>query len=236
MQSESAHNSPGDAPQAPLDLPAAAPWFKRHRRGMTAGVGVLLFSLAIVIPMLAPVNMRAEILPMPIALGLAGALCLFSAQLPEPSAGARSVAAKPAPLRAPRAMTHGAPVKVPLARKLLGAGFGVLFMLAGLIAPFVLEGGAGPDERFVMMIGFAPVALVGVFLIWMFTRGGAPAAAVPARQSAWQPAPRVKRDSRQVTASNEYHTIVRIAIAMLVVLLLTILAVVVYATATPLLK
>ena len=235
MQSESAHNSPGDAAQTTLDLPAAAPWFKRHRRGMTASIGVLLFSLALVIPVLAPADMRAEILPIPIALGLAGALCLFSAQLPEASSRARNADEKPAPLRAPRVMTHGAPVKMPLARRVIGAGFGVLFMLAGLIAPLVLEGRAGPDERFVMMIGFAPVALVGVFLIWMFTRGAAPSAAAPVRQSARRPSPRAGRESARVTASNEYHTVVRIAIALLVVLLLTILAVVVYATATPLL-
>ena len=56
-------------------------------------------------------------------------------------------------------------------RALAGLGFGLLFTLAGVVAPFVLnEGNANPDARFLMMIGFSPVAISGGLMVLVFGR------------------------------------------------------------------
>lgn len=59
-------------------------------------------------------------------------------------------------------------------RQMLKAGSGVViglaFALAGLFAPFML-GTTTADERFVIMLGFAPITVVGLFMVAIFWRG-----------------------------------------------------------------
>ena len=56
-------------------------------------------------------------------------------------------------------------------RALAGLTFGFLFTIAGAVSPFVLgEGEGNADARFLMMVGFAPVVISGVFMIALFGR------------------------------------------------------------------
>jgi hypothetical protein len=152
------------------------PWFKRHRVRITAWTGLVLLALAVLIPMLAPPELRREVWPMPVAFGLAGALSLMSALMPERGsvvADAR-VSAQPSVARAkstpsPQDAQRIARLMRPgLAQRTGGLMFGLVLALGGLLAPFLLPG--GPDERFLMMLGFAPVAAIGLLLLWVFAR------------------------------------------------------------------
>jgi hypothetical protein len=170
-----AHLPPAEAVAAPV----ARPWFQRHRSRISGAVGLFLIALAVLIPFLVPVAMRREILPMPIGLGLVGAISLFSAFLPEPQrrsprAKAQVRMAAPAPAEVQTSMRRSAtssaaakPQSIP--RRVIGLSFGAALALAGLIAPFALPN-VSVDDRFLMMLGFAPIALIGMFLLWVFLR------------------------------------------------------------------
>lgn len=168
---------------APIDVAAAvaprpAPWFQRYRSRISLSLGIVLFALAVLVPLMVPQEMRREILPMPIALGLVGALSLFSGLMPEPDRSKKGDAkrqAVPAPTPAPavlrpRSNVPVAQSKAPsAATRTFGAAFGAVFAIAGLVAPLALPN-VTADERFVMMLGFAPIALIGAFLMWVFLR------------------------------------------------------------------
>ncbi len=238
--------APAPAHQAPTDpvtaaapvfaAPAVAaahpkPWFQRHRSRISGAVGLFLIALALMIPLLVPVSMRREILPMPIGLGLAGAISLFSALLPEPQRGhARTKSqvrmalpvktdAKAPALRAAPAITK----PQSFTRRVIGLSFGGALALAGLIAPFALPN-VSADDRFLMMLGFAPIALIGVFLLWVFLRRP-PALAAPAQSAA----PRGTRSGAALTGASG-------ALAALGVMLGLVVALVVLATVLPLLN
>ncbi|HEY3288792.1 MAG TPA: hypothetical protein VGK87_01560, partial [Anaerolineae bacterium] len=55
--------------------------------------------------------------------------------------------------------------------RMVGFAFGLCFGLAGAIAPFVLsEGSDNPDARFLMIIGFSPVAISGAIMVILFAQ------------------------------------------------------------------
>lgn len=210
------------APPEQSTQPRPIPWFRRARARISGGIGIVLFGLAVLVPLLVPPEMRREILPMPIAFGLVGALSLFSSMLPEPapkSAGAAGAARAVAPAAEKNRRTSvgsGAPASP--SRRVTGIGFGVLFVVGGLTAPFVLAGSSA-DDRFLMMLGFAPIAAIGAFLIWIFTRKpvASPAAAVRRSGPASMPAP-------QMTSA-----LTALAVMLAIVVLLVILATVMQA-------
>jgi hypothetical protein len=162
--------------------PKPIPWFQQHRSRISLSIGAIFFALAVLVPMLVPAEMRREILPMPIALGLVGALSLFSGLMPEPDRSKRGAARQPLENKlaepqsfVPAAGRTRASVAPAYARapstvaRTFGAAFGALFAITGLAAPLVLPD-VTADERFVMMLGFAPIALAGAFLMWVFLR------------------------------------------------------------------
>lgn len=100
-------------------------------------------------------------------------------------------------------------------RRKVGAGFGALFVLGGAIAPFVLAGSA--DDRFLMMIGFAPIAAIGAFLIWVFTR--TPAGAAPVAGSASAAAKAQTKPASKMTAA-----LTALAVMLTIVVVLVLLA------------
>lgn len=175
---EAMASAPTHQPQAEaFRAPSAQPWFQRHRARISSAVGLLLIALALLIPLLAPVAMRREILPMPIGLGLVGAISLFSAQLPDAQrrsartkAQVRMAAPVQAAVQSPAPRAASAAVKPQsITRRVIGLSFGGALALAGLIAPFALPN-VSADDRFLMMLGFAPIALIGIFLLWVFLR------------------------------------------------------------------
>ena len=95
--------------------------------------------------------------------------------------------------------------------------------LAGLIAPFALPN-VSADDRFLMMLGFAPIALIGIFLLWVFLRR--PHAAALQAQTAGQ------RSARPGGALSGAVG----ALAALGVMLGMVVALVVLATVLPLLN
>ncbi len=214
--------------------PPSEPWFKRHRARITMWTGLVLLALAVTIPLLAPPALRREIWPMPVAFGLSGALCLMSALLPERGRAAAGRDVREAARHAPAQASAGAAAqdarriaqlaRPGIAQRMGGLIFGLALALGGLLAPFVLPG--GPDERFLMMLGFAPVAAIGLLLLWIFARrsmrgqlevvGGAEAAL-----------------ARQHSGFQAYAPTV---IVGLVLLLGSVLIVVIVATLLPLLK
>ncbi len=227
-----AHQPPAEA-VAPLE---GRPWFQRHRARISGAVGLFLIALAVSIPLLVPVAMRREVLPMPIGLGLVGAISLFSALLPDPQR--RSPRAKaqvrmtmPVQEAAVQASTQriasvSAMVKPQsITRRVIGLSFGAALALAGLIAPFALPN-VSADDRFLMMLGFAPIALIGIFLLWVFLRR--PHAAMPQAQTAGQRSARPGGGGALSGAAG--------ALAALGVMLGMVVALVVLATVLPLLN
>jgi hypothetical protein len=207
--------------------PRPTPWFQRRRKHISGGIGIALFALAVIVPLIVPVEMRREILPMPIAFGLVGALSLFSALLPDPdgkpraSSGAAAETSRRAPdIRTPARPTVRSGPPPSATRRAIGAGFGALLGVGGLVAPFLLAG-SNPDERFLMMIGFAPIAAIGAFLMWVFLRQAAtvPAgAAIAARRGV-----RVEESSKSKMTSALTALAVMLAVIVLLVLAATLL-------------
>lgn len=160
----------------------AALWLQGHYTSIMASFGGLLLIMAVAAPILSPADQRGEIIIMTILFGLIGALMLYKALAP--TGNAQAISAK---VLRPPAHTAGVtsvsvvpPARLALRaqqarrtriRALMGAMFGLLFALAGVVAPFVLgEGEAGADARFLMVIGFAPVVVSGVLLVGVFAR------------------------------------------------------------------
>lgn len=118
-----------------------------------------------------------------------------------------------------------------------GIALGAAFVVLGLLAPFTL-GATTADERFIIMLGFAPITVVGFFLIAIFGRGifdrllphHSPthtpiAKAVPAG------APATKRPPvARVPQTFQYRAIVPAAIIGLLVVMIAVVGLVIYAT------
>lgn len=108
-------------------------------------------------------------------------------------------------------------------RKPLGAlwgfGFGVLFLVAGIVAPFVL-GQASADERFLMMLGFAPVAVTGALMIGLF----------------WRTLSRVATPDGKAIGPAGFRIGVPVAIGLLLVVMFVVLGLVLLGTLLPILS
>jgi hypothetical protein len=165
-------------PKPPVQRPpqsAAARWLQRYHARINAGGGLLLLALAVLIPIIAPVEQRGQVLIMTILFGLVGALMLYMAV----NAGTRSSTAtsqarairRSTPGSASRAVLRARQTRQGQLRAWLGLLFGAAFIVAGIVAPFALaEGEANPDARFLMVIGFSPIVVSGALMAWLFAR------------------------------------------------------------------
>ena len=142
---------------------------QRHRVRINLGFGGLLLTLAMLAPIIAPAAQRREMLIVTLLLGLTAALMLFTAMLPGPErAAAPSASAQPRPAQpVSRAQVRQALLtqrRSPLSAS-AGLALGVALLLLGILAPFTL-GATTADERFIIMIGFSPIAVIGGFLVY----------------------------------------------------------------------
>jgi len=162
---------------------------QRYRVRINLGFGGLLLALAILAPIVAPAAQRREMLIVTLLLGLTAALMLFTAMLPGPErAIAPSATAQPRPAQPARVSPEQARRALLVKRRSplsAGAGLvvGVAFLLLGVLAPFTL-GATTADERFIIMIGFSPIAVIGGFLVYIFWQRAFSARAQPAHVTA----------------------------------------------------
>lgn len=210
-------------------------WLKQHRSGVVAGFGLALIVMAVAIPVVTPMAERSDVLIMTLLFSLVGAGMIYMAVSER-----RTVTPQP---DTDREIAAGR-----TARNSLGLAFSAFITAAGAAAPFIFPD-VGPDERFAMMVGFAPVAIAGGVLTYVFWRALRPAAgegiagpAVPA------PAPRRTGGDRSATARRApvarvprtalYGRLVPISIAVMLVaiaLIVLFLALVVATAILPLL-
>lgn len=268
----------------PADLVA---WMQHNRARINLALGAVLLVLAMIIPIIVPAAQRREMLIVTILFGLTSALLLFTAVLPgfnPPSQlvtdalAARAPATHTSTARPPTsAQSKAAPARRGPAqhewkrreamradprRQMLKAGSGVLiglaFALAGLFAPFML-GATTADERFVITLGFAPITVVGLFMIAIFWRGlFGPSLALPSSRSnamrgnamhgnamhgnaLHRPAASDASGAAEAGAARRppvaripdtlrYHALIPAAIAALLIVMVGVVLVVVYAT------
>ncbi len=158
-------------------------WAKERRATISATAGVLALALAAFAILVAPPDQRSAMLPMLIVLILGGAALLASAAATSPKADEASNLSRQAtslqpqrPLllsseerRRRRAMLLSRERSGSAFKSTVGLMLGLLFAVAGLVAPFLL-GATSADERFLLMIGFAPVSVVGFFMLAIFGR------------------------------------------------------------------
>jgi peptidoglycan/LPS O-acetylase OafA/YrhL len=207
----------------------------RHRNRINAIFGLLLIGLAIFIPIIVPRNERKDLLIVTIFFGLVGALMIFTAFLPtnanSPSAKTDASSREiPFQSRVTKKFVV-TPQKSP-SRSAFSIGLGMIFLISGLFAPYVLPN-VTPDERFLMMIGFAPVAAVGGLLLWIFLRG-AESIRLPKRK-----APLMSSDTKPrapVTRAPQhepYQILIPLVIIGLIALLVITVVIVVLATFIP---
>lgn len=244
-RADGAQSSPGDAPTASA-APSLVAHMQRYRTRINLGLGGLLLALAVLVPAIVPADQRREVLIMTILFGLTGALLLFTAMLPgrgQPAAFAATAKAHTSPARAPVAKEGAAAARLRLSAKRRtpvkagwGIALGAAFVLLGLLAPFTL-GATTADERFIIMLGFAPITVVGFFLIAIFGRGivarWLPQHAAVQPKPAVHPsgAPAAKRPPvARVPQTFEYRAIVPAAIIALLVVMIAVVGVVIYAT------
>ena len=233
---------------------AIALWLQRHYTRIIACFGGLLLTLAVVAPIVSPADQRGEIIIMTILFGLIGALMLYIAVAPERTApGATSMPQRePSGLIAAARISGHVAAKAALrerharrarARALAGAAFGLLFALAGVIAPFALaEGAASADARFLMVIGFSPVVISGALMLYVFGRTlgkrpegrGASSHAAPEAHVNAEPATR-RAPVKRVPVNIVYRIVIPAAIGLVVLLIAVVIVVVILATLTPLL-
>lgn len=233
------------APTRPIAPPSPAMlWMQRNRSRINIGFGALLVALAVLIPIVVPPAQRSDVLILTILFTLAGALLLFTAFLPGrgkaaaseevqrvPSQPATSSTANPSSATARREqLLKPAAKRAPL-KTGVGIALSVVFIAAGLLAPFLL-GAANADERFLIMLGFVPITVIGFFLLAIFGRRYLvkllPAGSVaPAKASS---APAKRAPVSRVPQNFEYRAILPVAIIGALVLMIVVVLVVIYAT------
>ncbi|PJF48197.1 MAG: hypothetical protein D6709_03855 [Chloroflexi bacterium] len=248
-------NETADATRAPR-ADASSPsllvgQMQRYRAQISLGMGGLLLALAVLVPAVVPPDQRREVLIMTILFGLTGALLLFTAMLPGQGRQAAFADAAPASRLSASPATKGeatvARFRLSAKRRTpLKAGWGIAlgaaFVLLGILAPFTL-GATTADERFVIMLGFAPITVIGFFLIAIFGRGLV-AGRFP-RRAAAQPQPAIRPSSApaakrppvaRVPQTFEYRAIVPAAIIGLLVVMIAVVGLVIYAAAASALR
>jgi hypothetical protein len=209
----------------------------RYSPRLVMGFGGLLvlaaMLVAVVFPPLVPRAQRIEVFMMSLAFGVIGTGALVAGAWPSKDT-MNSEAAKPVAVRSVsgKALLQK---RKPL-HAVWGLGFGALFFVAGIVAPFVL-GQANADDRFLMMIGFAPVAVTGALMIAIFWRAvtGKPLPSMPSPKPAAKPAahkPVVTRAPDQTA----FKLGVPLLIGISLLILIAVLALVVVATVIPILN
>ena len=149
--------------------PASA-WVCQHYTRITAGSGGLLLFLAALTPVIAPVEQRGTVAIITVLFGFTGALLLYLAVSSNKAQGMESAKGARGAVSA-RAQLAGRVARHTRLRAVIGLGFGLLQALAALIAPFALSASdANADARFLMVLGFAPVALSGGLIGFVFWR------------------------------------------------------------------
>ncbi len=237
----------------PHAVSAAAPampspmqtWFRQNRTRVNIVFGGVLLALALLVPLVVPADQRREVLVLTILFALTGALLLFTAFLPSRNSASATTAPSPEPQKAPTPMPD-ARLSVrkrellrttkPTVRTGWGLAMGSVFVVVGLLAPFLL-GAASADERFVIMLGFAPVVVIGFFMLAIFgrpywarlqpTTSGSRVSHPSAAQATTAPK---RAPVSRVPQNFEYRAVVPIAIVAVVVLMAVVLAVVLFAT------
>ncbi len=229
--------------QAGAPSPAMV-WLQRNRARINIGFGALLVALALLIPLIVPPAQRSEVLILTILFTLSGALLLFTAFLPgrgraaagdEARVDSAQPAASPAMTSSSQAARRAQLLKPAAKRSPLRVGAGIalslVFIIAGLLAPFLL-GAANADERFLIMLGFVPITVVGFFMLAIFGRQYVnkvlPAGSATPAKAAGAPAKRAPVS--RVPQNFEYRAIVPVAIAGALALMIIVVAVVIFAT------
>lgn len=206
------------APPAPVEPPSRSIFAR-----LGAVFGVLLLAVGIAAPLIAPVEARRDMLPITVLCGTVGVLLLFSSVL-SPASSAPKAAPEPrraAPARAALVYRRG---RSPL-QTALGLLVGGAFVVAGLTAP-VLLGASTADERFLLMIGFAPVTVIGFFLIAIYGNFLARRTPAPAGATAGAPRAAAPRSARAPQMGAEYRAFVPLATVSLLVLMIAVLVLV----------
>jgi len=250
------------APTNTSTLPAsptitAAQTNRRDWSKYSVGFGVVLVLMALgvaaIFPPLVPPKQRIEVFMMSFAFGLLGTLSLFSGAMPRRDGtkptGVASASPQPQASPKPTAAlsTNAQAAREQLLRRgqtgrangatLWGLGFGAVFVLAGISAPFLFPN-TGPDERFLMMLGFAPVVVIGIILMVVFWRRMHPHQPEPALAAASPSSPSAPRTARApvTRAPNDaaFKLGVPAALAAIGVILALVLVLVIVATIVPL--
>ena len=237
--------------RTPAPPSPAMVWVQRNRARINIGFGAVLVGLALLIPLIVPPAQRSDVLVLTILFTLAGALLLFTAFLPsrsqaapeavepvQPKPASASSASSPSSASTSAAMaTRRAQLLKPAGghaamKTGLGIAVSLVFIIAGLLAPFFL-GATNADERFLIMLGFIPISVVGFFMLAVYGRqyfsklkpAGEPA---PPRAAA---APAAKRAPvNRVPQNIEYRAIIPVAIIGALGLMIVVVVVVIYAT------
>lgn len=194
-------------------------WLKQNQKRISAAFGVMLIVLALLVPVIVPRAFRSDVLIMTLLFSIIGALMVYSAVSSKPMSKA-SDDLREKLLRKPDHTW----------RNRAGLAFGVAITLAGVMAPFIFPG-VGPDERFAMMLGFAPVAIAGGILAYVFYRAINPAKKMepPAQNpSPKPPAPKRGPVARVEKSSALYAKIVPVAIAAMVIVIAAIVLFLIY--------
>ena len=229
--------------QAGAPSPAMV-WLQRNRARINIGFGALLVALALLVPLIVPPAQRSEVLILTILFTLSGALLLFTAFLPGRGRAAADDEARmdsaqsivsPAMTSSGQAARRAQLLRPAAKRSPLRAGAGIalslVFIIAGLLAPFLL-GAANADERFLIMLGFVPITVVGFFMLAIFGRQYVnkllPAGNAAPAKTASTPAKRAPVS--RVPQNFEYRAIVPVAIAGALALMIIVVAVVIFAT------
>lgn len=244
-------------PSAP-HVQAIAATQRRDWSKYSVGFGIVLVLMALAVaaifPPLVPPKQRIEVFMMSFAFGLLGTLSLFSGAMPRRDGAkqptANPIVALPKPAATPSAQSaqaareqllrRGQPGRVNSAT-VWGLGFGAVFVLAGISAPFLFPN-TGPDERFLMMLGFAPVVVIGVILMAVFWRRMRPPqpspAFAPASSHSLSTPPSTARPARApvTRAPNDaaFKFGVPAALAAIGVIMVLVIILVIVATIVPL--
>jgi hypothetical protein len=212
---------------------------QRYRVRINLGFGGLLLALAILAPIVAPAAQRREMLIVTLLLGLTAALMLFTAMLPGPEpAVVPSTKMQPRPAQPARVSPEQARRALLVKRRSplsAGAGLvvGVAFLLLGVLAPFTL-GATTADERFIIMIGFSPIAVIGGLLVYIFWQRAFFARAQPAHVTAGTAGrrPPVTRVPQTVG----YQAVLPALLVGLLVFVIAVVLVVIYGTVSAALR
>ncbi|HQZ21482.1 MAG TPA: hypothetical protein PLJ62_05960 [Thermoflexales bacterium] len=197
-------------------------WLKQNQKRISMAFGVMLILLAIIVPVIAPRAFRSDVLIMTLLFSIIGALMVYSAVSSKPMTQSTN------DMREKLLRKHDHTW-----RNRIGLAFGMGITLAGIFAPFIFPG-VGPDERFAMMLGFAPVAIAGGILVYVFYRAIKPAQKMetPAQNpSPKPPAPKRAPVARVQKNSALYAKIVPFAIAAMVVVIAAIVLFLIYIVA-----